>query len=90
MLFSTRFVVQVATVYNLHGLDITVSIHFSTQLIADVVIAVDVDPVKIELAKHNAKIYGVEDRISFICDDVFKVAPKLEVPKYLMSVIYIE
>lgn len=33
------------------------------------VIAIDIDPVKIELAKHNASIYGVEDRIEFIQQD---------------------
>ncbi|TIC02298.1 S-adenosyl-L-methionine-dependent methyltransferase [Wallemia mellicola] len=30
------------------------------------VIAIDIDPIKIELAKHNAKIYCVDDRIEFI------------------------
>ncbi|TIB34666.1 hypothetical protein E3P84_01634 [Wallemia ichthyophaga] len=33
------------------------------------VIAIDIDPVKIELARHNARIYGVEDRIEFIQQD---------------------
>ena len=30
------------------------------------VIAIDIDPIKIEAAKNNAKIYGVEDKIEFI------------------------
>lgn len=31
-----------------------------------VVIAIDIDPKKIEMAKQNARVYGVEDRIEFI------------------------
>ena len=37
------------------------------------VIAIDIDPKKIEMAKHNASIYGVAERIEFICGDVFDV-----------------
>lgn len=33
------------------------------------VIAIDVDPNKIELAKHNAEVYGVANKIQFICAD---------------------
>lgn len=33
------------------------------------VIAIDKDPNKIRLAKHNSKVYGVSDRIQFICTD---------------------
>eukprot|EP01133_Synstelium_polycarpum_P013872 gene13872-16362_t len=33
------------------------------------VVSVDIDPVKIELAKHNAGIYGYADRIDFINAD---------------------
>lgn len=33
------------------------------------VIAIDIDPVKVELAKHNAAIYGVDDRIHFLVGD---------------------
>lgn len=35
------------------------------------VIAIDIDPVKIACAKHNAKIYGVLDKIEFITGDFF-------------------
>ena len=41
------------------------------------VIAIDIDPVKVELARHNARIYGVEDRIEFIVGDYMKLAPTL-------------
>ena len=30
------------------------------------VIAIDIDPKKIEMAKQNARVYGVEDRIEFV------------------------
>ncbi|TRY79800.1 hypothetical protein TCAL_06064 [Tigriopus californicus] len=42
------------------------------------VIAVDIDPVKIAMAKINARVYGVEDRIEFICGDFFQVVPQLK------------
>ncbi len=41
------------------------------------VIAIDIDPIKIALARHNARIYGVEDRIEFIVGDYFKIIPTL-------------
>jgi trimethylguanosine synthase len=43
------------------------------------VIAIDNSAEKIEMAKHNARIYGVEDRIEFIVGDFLKVAPGLKV-----------
>lgn len=42
-------------------------------------IAIDIDPIKIEYARHNAAIYGVDDRIDFIKGDSFSLAPKLKV-----------
>lgn len=36
---------------------------------AHVVIAIDIDPVKIRIAKHNAQLYEVDDTIEFICAD---------------------
>ncbi|KZC14704.1 Trimethylguanosine synthase [Dufourea novaeangliae] len=41
------------------------------------VFAIDIDPVKIELARNNARIYGVDDRIEFIVGDFLQLAPKL-------------
>lgn len=40
-------------------------------------IAIDIDPAKIELARNNARVYGVSDRIEFIVGDFLKLAPKL-------------
>ncbi|CAI5438458.1 unnamed protein product [Caenorhabditis angaria] len=50
------------------------------------VIAIDLDPVRLKCARHNARVYGVEDYISFICADFFHVAAtwandKLNAPK---------
>ena len=41
------------------------------------VVAIDIDPRKVELAKHNAQIYGVLDRIQFIVGDFIELAPEL-------------
>jgi len=41
------------------------------------VIAIDIDPKKIEMAKQNARVYGVEDRIEFIQGDFLQLAPTL-------------
>lgn len=43
------------------------------------VLAIDIDPQKVALALHNAKVYGVEDRIDFITGDFFQLAPSLKV-----------
>ncbi|XP_028054023.1 uncharacterized protein LOC114258288 isoform X5 [Camellia sinensis] len=42
------------------------------------VIAIDIDPKKIDYAQHNAAIYGVDDRIEFIRGDSFLLAPRLK------------
>ncbi|XP_052203859.1 uncharacterized protein LOC127809167 [Diospyros lotus] len=42
------------------------------------VVAIDVDPKKVELAFNNAKIYGVEDYIDFIVGDFVKLAPSFK------------
>lgn len=42
------------------------------------VIAIDVDPEKIRMAKHNAAIYGVADKIEFIVGDSIKILPTIK------------
>lgn len=42
------------------------------------VIALDVSPVRLALARHNAALYGVEDRIEFILADFFSFARTLK------------
>ena len=44
-----------------------------------VVVAIDIDPVKIACAMRNAEVYGVRDRIEFIVGDFFNIMPKLKV-----------
>ncbi|XP_049861120.1 trimethylguanosine synthase-like isoform X1 [Schistocerca gregaria] len=41
------------------------------------VIAIDIDPEKVAIAKHNAGIYGVADRIEFLVGDYLNLAPSL-------------
>ena len=48
-------------------------------------IAIDIDPVKIEYARHNAEVYGVADRIHFILGDYLKVAPTLKADGVFLS-----
>lgn len=49
-------------------------------------VAVEIDPRKVELAAHNARIYGVEDRIEFVVGDFFRLAPFLKVHIHIQSV----
>lgn len=49
------------------------------------VIAIDIDPKKIELAKHNATVYGVVDKIEFIVGDYFDIAPLLKADGVFLS-----
>ena len=49
------------------------------------VIAVDIDPLKIALARHNATVYGVADRIEFIVGDYMKLIPHLKADVVFLS-----
>ncbi|KAF9205675.1 Trimethylguanosine synthase [Haplosporangium sp. Z 27] len=49
------------------------------------VIAIDIDPVRLMCARHNAKIYGVEDRIEFICGDYMTLIPRLKADVVFLS-----
>ncbi len=51
-------------------------------IIVPTVIAIDIDPVKIACARHNAAVYGVQDRIEFIVGDYFEIVPRLKVTHY--------
>ena len=54
--------------------------HFNTRLtLIGAVIAVDIDPVKIRCAQHNARVYGVDDKIQFVLGDFMQVASTLKV-----------
>lgn len=41
------------------------------------VIGVDIDPARLSLARHNAEVYGVADRIDFLLGDFLQLAPRL-------------
>ncbi|KAK4277477.1 hypothetical protein QN277_015473 [Acacia crassicarpa] len=49
------------------------------------VIAIDIDPRKIDYATHNASIYGVCDQIDFIIGDFFLLAPKFKADTVFLS-----
>lgn len=49
------------------------------------VIAIDIDPNKIELAKNNAEVYGVSHKIDFILGDFFQLAPSLKADAVFLS-----
>ncbi|XP_058725156.1 uncharacterized protein LOC131596510 isoform X3 [Vicia villosa] len=49
------------------------------------VIAIDIDPLKIDYARHNASIYRVDDQIDFIIGDFFLLAPKLKADTVFLS-----
>ncbi|XP_053680017.1 trimethylguanosine synthase [Anopheles nili] len=49
------------------------------------VIAIDIDPRKIEMARHNATVYGVADRIEFIIGDFMQVADRLRADVIFLS-----
>lgn len=42
------------------------------------VVAVDIDINRLNMAKNNAKIYGVEDKITFIHGDILNIIPRIE------------
>ncbi|XP_066235140.1 trimethylguanosine synthase isoform X1 [Saccopteryx leptura] len=49
------------------------------------VIAIDIDPVKIDLARNNTEVYGVADKIEFICGDFLLLAPHLKADVVFLS-----
>lgn len=49
------------------------------------VVAIDIDPLKIDYARHNAAIYRVDDQIDFIVGDFFVLAPKLKADTVFLS-----
>ena len=41
------------------------------------VIGIDIDASRLALARHNAEVYGVADRIDFLLGDFLQLAPGL-------------
>ncbi len=44
---------------------------------AEHVTCVDVSQTAVDMARHNAQINGLEDKMDFMCEDVFELLPKL-------------
>lgn len=57
------------------------TIQFALLPTTSLVYAIDIDPKKIELARHNATIYGCVDKIRFIVDDFFEVVKSDLLPR---------
>ncbi|KRX86623.1 Trimethylguanosine synthase [Trichinella pseudospiralis] len=61
-------------------------LHFACLIITIFpVTAIDIDPEKIKLAKHNAAIYGVQDSIEFLCADFLKIYKNLSADFVFLS-----
>ncbi len=52
---------------------------------ADKVWAIEIDHDRIEMAKNNVRVYGLEDRVTFIEGDYFIEAPKLNAEALFFS-----
>ncbi|XP_074002487.1 trimethylguanosine synthase [Numenius arquata] len=49
------------------------------------VIAIDIDPEKLNLARNNAEVYGVADQIEFVCGDFMVLAADLKADVVFLS-----
>lgn len=49
------------------------------------VIAIDIDPVKIDLARNNAEVYGVAQQMEFILGDFMLLAPDIKADVVFLS-----
>ncbi|XP_030070389.1 trimethylguanosine synthase [Microcaecilia unicolor] len=49
------------------------------------VIAIDIDPVKINLARNNSEVYGVSEQIEFICGDFMLLASTIKADVVFLS-----
>ncbi|XP_067219864.1 trimethylguanosine synthase isoform X1 [Chanodichthys erythropterus] len=49
------------------------------------VIAIDIDPIRLALAQHNAEVYGVAHRIEFLQGDFLQLAPSLRADMVFLS-----
>lgn len=61
----------------------TLSLHFLSHSLA--VIAVDIDPEKLSLARSNAEVYGVANQIEFVCGDFMVLAADLKADVVFLS-----
>ncbi|XP_015363322.1 PREDICTED: uncharacterized protein LOC107161430 [Diuraphis noxia] len=52
---------------------------------SNLVVAIDIDPCKIKLARNNAEIYGVADKIEFVVGNFFEICSMLKADVICMS-----
>lgn len=65
------------------------TIQFALLPTTALVYAIDIDPKKIELARHNATIYGCVDKIQFIVADFFEVIESDRLPRSLVDACFL-
>jgi len=53
------------------------------------VIALDLNSERLEMCRHNASIYGVEDKITFICGDVFEKLAQMKADNVKVDAIFL-
>jgi len=53
------------------------------------VLAIEIDQERIELARNNARVYGVEDRIEFIHGDAIEILRSLSDRKEVVDVVFL-
>jgi trimethylguanosine synthase len=51
----------------------------------DHVIAIDHDPIRLECARHNAQVYGVQDNITFLLGDFLELSSQLKADAVFLS-----
>ena len=49
------------------------------------VVAIDIDAARLQLARHNAGVYGVADRVDFLHADFLQLAPSLRADVVFLS-----
>lgn len=49
------------------------------------VIAIEISAERLAMAQHNARLYGVDHKIEFICADFFDIAPTLAADGVFLS-----
>ena len=57
---------------------------------ADSVLGVDASQLGVDQANENAKLNGLEDRVKFVCADVFDLLPKLEAEGEKFDVVILD
>ena len=48
-------------------------------------LAIDIDPVRLALAQHNAQVYKVAEHIDFVQGDFLQLAPRLRADVVFLS-----